>query len=117
VQAGWGIAATMAGTVVGGRAVCAPVALNRSLWLFFNAGAIGNLRLLGAGPVLAAGCRGCWWRWLGELAGGNGGSGCFVALPMSLCKSAFSPRPHTALLLGVYAERVHPGRPGRMGGV
>jgi PAT family beta-lactamase induction signal transducer AmpG len=100
VQGGWGIAATIAGTVLGG--VLFPrLGMNRSLWLFAVAGAIGNLsywalaRFGGgvAGLLVAVS--------LENLAGGMVGA-VFVALLMSLCNPRFSATQY-ALLSGVYA--------------
>ena len=100
VQAGWGIAATMAGTVVGG--VLFPrLGMNRSLWLFALAGAIGNLsywalaRFGGGVPGLLVAVS------LENLSGGMVGA-VFVALLMSLCNPRFSATQY-ALLSGVYA--------------
>ncbi len=100
VQAGWGIAATMAGTVVGGL-LFGRLGMNRSLWLFAIAGAIGNLsywalaRFGGGltGLLLAVSME--------NLAGGMVGA-VFVALLMSLCNPRFSATQY-ALLSGVYA--------------
>ena len=100
VQAGWGIAATLAGTVLGG--VLFPrLGMNRSLWLFAVAGALGNLsywalaRFGGgvAGLLVAVS--------LENLSGGMVGA-VFVALLMSLCNPRFSATQY-ALLSGVYA--------------
>ena len=100
VQAGWGIAATMAGTVLGG-VLFARLGMNRSLWLFAVAGAVGNLsywalaRFGGgvAGLLVAVS--------LENLAGGMVGA-VFVALLMSLCNPRFSATQY-ALFSGVYA--------------
>ncbi|MCT4363456.1 MULTISPECIES: AmpG family muropeptide MFS transporter [Synechococcaceae] len=100
VQAGWGIAATMAGTVLGG-VLFARLGMNRSLWLFSIAGAIGNLsywalaRFGGGVPGLLVAVS------LENLAGGMVGA-VFVALLMSLCNPRFSATQY-ALLSGVYA--------------
>ena len=100
VQGGWAIAATMAGTVIGG-ALFAWLGMNRSLWLFAAIGALGNLsywslaRFGGgfAGLITAVS--------LENIGGGMVGA-VFVALLMSLCNPRFSATQY-ALLSGVYA--------------
>jgi PAT family beta-lactamase induction signal transducer AmpG len=100
VQGGWAIAATMAGTVIGGL-LFAWLGMNRSLWLFALAGALGNLsywalaRFGGgfAGLITAVS--------LENISGGMVGA-VFVALLMSLCNPRFSATQY-ALLSGVYA--------------
>jgi PAT family beta-lactamase induction signal transducer AmpG len=100
VQAGWGIAATIAGTILGGL-LFGRLGMNRSLWLFALFGAAGNLsyallaRFGGgmAGLLAAVG--------LENLSGGMVGAA-FVALLMSLCNPRFSATQY-ALLSGVYA--------------
>jgi PAT family beta-lactamase induction signal transducer AmpG len=100
VQGGWAIAATMAGTVLGG-ALFAWLGMNRSLWLFAAAGAAGNLsywalaRFGGgfSGLITAVS--------LENISGGMVGA-VFVALLMSLCNPRFSATQY-ALLSGVYA--------------
>jgi PAT family beta-lactamase induction signal transducer AmpG len=100
VQAGWGIAATIAGTVLGG-VLFGRLGLNRSLWLFAVVGALGNLsywalaRFDGGMPALLAAVG------LENLGGGMVGAA-FVALLMSLCNPRFSATQY-ALLSGVYA--------------
>jgi PAT family beta-lactamase induction signal transducer AmpG len=100
VNGGWGIAATMAGTAVGGL-LFKPLGLNRSLWVF---GAIGTFTNL------------TYWA-LAKFGGGisalmltvsveNFASGmvtaAFLALLMSLCNPRFSATQY-ALFSGVYA--------------
>jgi PAT family beta-lactamase induction signal transducer AmpG len=100
VQGGWAIAATMVGTVLGG-ALFAWLGMNRSLWLFALAGAIGNLsywalaRFGGgfAGLITAVS--------LENISGGMVGA-VFIALLMSLCNPRFSATQY-ALFSGVYA--------------
>ncbi|NDG75106.1 MAG: MFS transporter [Synechococcaceae bacterium WB8_1B_136] len=100
VQGGWAIAATMVGTVLGG-ALFAWLGMNRSLWLFAVAGAIGNLSYWAlasfgggfAGLITAVS--------LENISGGMVGA-VFVALLMSLCNPRFSATQY-ALLSGVYA--------------
>ncbi len=100
VLAGWGIVATIAGTVLGGL-LFSRLGLNRSLWVFAAVGAAGNLsywalaRFQGgmAGLLAAVG--------LENLGGGMVGAA-FVALLMSLCNPRFSATQY-ALLSGVYA--------------
>jgi PAT family beta-lactamase induction signal transducer AmpG len=100
VQAGWGIAATIAGTVLGGI-LFGRLGMNRSLWLFALVGAAGNLsygalaRFDGGMPALLAAVG------LENLGGGMVGAA-FVALLMSLCNPRFSATQY-ALLSGVYA--------------
>jgi PAT family beta-lactamase induction signal transducer AmpG len=100
VQAGWGIAATIAGTVLGG-VLFGRLGINRSLWLFAVVGALGNLsywalaRFDGGMPALLAAVG------LENLGGGMVGAA-FVALLMSLCNPRFSATQY-ALLSGVYA--------------
>lgn len=100
VQAGWGIAATIAGTVLGG-VLFGRLGMNRSLWLFAVVGALGNLsywalaRFDGGMPALLAAVG------LENLGGGMVGAA-FVALLMSLCNPRFSATQY-ALLSGVYA--------------
>lgn len=100
VQGGWAIAATMVGTVLGGT-LFAWLGMNRSLWLFAVAGAIGNLsywalaRFGGgfAGLITAVS--------LENISGGMVGA-VFVALLMSLCNPRFSATQY-ALFSGIYA--------------
>ena len=100
VQGGWAIAATMAGTVIGG-ALFAWLGMNRSLWLFAAIGALGNLsywslaRFGGGFAGLIAAVS------LENISGGMVGA-VFVALLMSLCNPRFSATQY-ALLSGVYA--------------
>ena len=100
VLAGWGIAATILGTLLGG-VLFSRLGLNRSLWLFALLGAAGNLAYWAlasfgggmSGLLLAVG--------LENLSGGMVGTA-FVALLMSLCNPRFSATQY-ALLSGVYA--------------
>jgi PAT family beta-lactamase induction signal transducer AmpG len=100
VQGGWAIGATIAGTVLGGW-LFSRLGMNRSLWLFAAAGAIGNLSYWAlasfgsglAGLITAVS--------LENLSGGMVGA-VFVALLMSLCNPRFSATQY-ALLSGVYA--------------
>jgi PAT family beta-lactamase induction signal transducer AmpG len=100
VQAGWGIGATIVGTVLGG-VFYGRLGMNRSLWLFALVGALGNLsyaalaRFGGGMPALLAAVG------LENLGGGMVGAA-FVALLMSLCNPRFSATQY-ALLSGVYA--------------
>jgi len=100
VQGGWAIAATMAGTVIGGL-LFARLGMNRSLWLFAVIGALGNLsywslaRFGGGFAGLIAAVS------LENISGGMVGA-VFVALLMSLCNPRFSATQY-ALLSGVYA--------------
>jgi PAT family beta-lactamase induction signal transducer AmpG len=100
VLAGWGIGATIMGTVIGGL-FYGRLGLNRSLWLFALVGATGNLAYWAlaqfhggrTGLLLAVG--------LENLGGGLVGAA-FVALLMGLCNPRFSATQY-ALLSGVYA--------------
>jgi PAT family beta-lactamase induction signal transducer AmpG len=100
VLAGWGIAATIVGTIMGG-VLFGRLGLNRSLWLFAVIGALGNLSywalatFKGGMPALLAAVG------LENLGGGMVGAA-FVALLMSLCNPRFSATQY-ALLSGVYA--------------
>ena len=100
VQGGWAIAATMAGTVIGG-VLFARIGMNRSLWLFAIAGVCGNLsywalaRFGGGFTGLITAVS------LENISGGMVGA-VFVALLMSLCNPRFSATQY-ALLSGVYA--------------
>ncbi|MEA5423514.1 MULTISPECIES: AmpG family muropeptide MFS transporter [unclassified Synechococcus] len=100
VQGGWAIGATIVGTVLGG-ALFAWLGMNRSLWLFALAGALGNLsywalaRFGGGFAGLIAAVS------LENVSGGMVGA-VFVALLMSLCNPRFSATQY-ALLSGVYA--------------
>ena len=100
LDGGWAIAATMAGTVVGG-VLFARLGLNRSLWVFAVIGATGNLgyaalaRFGGGLPALMAAVS------LENLGNGMVGAG-FVALLMSLCNPRFSATQY-ALLSSIYA--------------
>jgi PAT family beta-lactamase induction signal transducer AmpG len=100
VQAGWGIAATIVGTVLGGI-LFGRLGMNRSLWLFALLGAAGNLSYavlahFGGGMAALLAAVG-----LDNLSGGMVGAA-FVALLMSLCNPRFSATQY-ALLSGVYA--------------
>lgn len=100
VQAGWGIAATLVGTVLGGI-LFGRLGMNRSLWLFALLGAAGNLSYavlahFGGGMAALLAAVG-----LENLSGGMVGAA-FVALLMSLCNPRFSATQY-ALLSGVYA--------------
>ncbi len=100
VQGGWAIAATMVGTVLGG-VLFSRLGMNRSLWLFAAAGAIGNLSYW-ALARFGGGLRGLITAVsLENLTGGMVGA-VFVALLMSLCNPRFSATQY-ALLSGVYA--------------
>jgi len=100
LDGGWAIAATMAGTVVGG-VLFGRLGLNRSLWVFAVIGAAGNLgyaalaRFGGGLPALMAAVS------LENLGNGMVGAG-FVALLMSLCNPRFSATQY-ALLSSIYA--------------
>ena len=100
VLAGWGIVATIAGTILGG-VLFGRLGLNRSLWVFAVVGALGNLSYWalatfhGGMPALLAAVG------LENLGGGMVGAA-FVALLMSLCNPRFSATQY-ALLSGVYA--------------
>jgi len=100
VLAGWGIVATIAGTILGG-VLFGRLGLNRSLWVFAVVGALGNLSYWalatfhGGMPSLLAAVG------LENLGGGMVGAA-FVALLMSLCNPRFSATQY-ALLSGVYA--------------
>ena len=100
LDGGWAIAATMAGTVVGG-VLFARLGLNRCLWVFALVGAAGNLayaalaRFGGGLPGLIAAVS------LENLGNGMVGAG-FVALLMSLCNPRFSATQY-ALLTSIYA--------------
>ena len=100
VNGGWGIAATMAGTAVGGL-LFKPLGLNRALWVFGLIGSLTNLS---------------YWA-LAKFGGGltgliltvsveNFASGlvtaAFLALLMSLCNPRYSATQY-ALFSGVYA--------------
>ena len=100
VLAGWGIAATIVGTVLGGL-LFGRLGMNRSLWLFALVGAAGNLSYWalarfggGLGGLIAA-------VGLENIGGGMVGAA-FVALLMSLCNPRYSATQY-ALLSGVYA--------------
>ena len=100
VQAGWGIAATIVGTVLGGI-LFGRLGMNRSLWLFALLGAAGNLSYavlahFGGGMAALLAAVG-----LENLSGGMVGAA-FVALLMSLCNPRFSATQY-ALLSGIYA--------------
>jgi len=100
VLAGWGIGATIVGTILGGL-LFGRLGMNRSLWLFAVVGALGNLaywglaRFDGGTPALLMAVG------LENLGGGLVGAA-FVALLMSLCNPRFSATQY-ALLSGVYA--------------
>ena len=100
VLGGWGIAATIIGTVVGG-VLFGRLGMNRSLWLFAAFGVIGNLSYWAlaswsagtTGLLLAVGI---------ENMGGGMVGAAFVAMLMSLCNPRYSATQY-ALLSGVYA--------------
>ncbi|MEB3275815.1 MAG: MFS transporter [Cyanobacteriota bacterium] len=100
VLGGWGIAATILGTVLGGL-LFGRLGMNRSLWLFAGFGVIGNLGYWAlaswgggsTGLLLAVGV---------ENIGGGMVGAVFVAMLMSLCNPRFSATQY-ALLSGVYA--------------
>jgi len=100
LDGGWAIAATMAGTLLGG-VLFARLGLNRSLWLFALVGAAGNLayaalaRFGGGLPGLMVAVS------LENVGNGMVGAG-FVALLMSLCNPRFSATQY-ALLSSIYA--------------
>lgn len=100
VLAGWGIGATIVGTILGGF-LYTKLGMNRSLWLFAVVGTLGNLaywalaRFGGGTPALLMAVG------LENLGGGLVGAA-FVALLMSLCNPRFSATQY-ALLSGVYA--------------
>jgi PAT family beta-lactamase induction signal transducer AmpG len=100
VLAGWGIIATILGTILGG-VLFGRLGLNRSLWVFAVVGALGNLSYWalatfhGGMPALLGAVG------LENLGGGMVGAA-FVALLMSLCNPRFSATQY-ALLSGVYA--------------
>ena len=100
VLAGWGIGATILGTVAGGL-LFARLGMNRSLWVFALVGALGNLsywalaRFEGGTPALLMAVG------LENIGGGLVGAA-FVALLMGLCNPRFSATQY-ALLSGVYA--------------
>jgi PAT family beta-lactamase induction signal transducer AmpG len=100
VLAGWGIGATIVGTIVGGI-LFGRLGINRSLWIFAIIGAFGNLAYWalatfpgGMTALLAA-------VGIENLGGGLVGAA-FVALLMSLCNPRFSATQY-ALLSGIYA--------------
>jgi PAT family beta-lactamase induction signal transducer AmpG len=100
VLAGWGIGATIVGTILGGI-LFGRLGINRSLWIFAIIGAFGNLAYWalatfpgGMLALLAA-------VGLENLGGGLVGAA-FVALLMSLCNPRFSATQY-ALLSGIYA--------------
>ena len=100
VLGGWGIGATIVGTVVGG-ALFGRLGMNRALWLFALVGACGNLGYWalatwggGLSALLATVA-------LENIGGGMVGAA-FVALLMSLCNPRYSATQY-ALLSGVYA--------------
>jgi len=100
VLGGWGIAATILGTILGGL-LFGRLGMNRSLWLFAGFGVIGNLGYWAlaswgggsTGLLLAVGV---------ENIGGGMVGAVFVAMLMSLCNPRFSATQY-ALLSGVYA--------------
>jgi PAT family beta-lactamase induction signal transducer AmpG len=100
VLAGWGIGATVMGTILGGI-LFSKLGMNRSLWLFALVGAAGNLAYWALASfdggltalLLAVG--------LENIGGGLVGAA-FVALLMSLCNPRFSATQY-ALFSGVYA--------------
>jgi PAT family beta-lactamase induction signal transducer AmpG len=100
VLAGWGIGATIVGTILGGL-LFSRLGMNRSLWIFAVVGAAGNLAYWALASfdgginalLLAVG--------LENIGGGLVGAA-FVALLMSLCNPRFSATQY-ALLSGVYA--------------
>lgn len=100
VLAGWGIVATIGGTITGGL-LFGRLGLNRSLWVFAVVGALGNLSYWalatfeGGMPALLGAVG------LENFGGGMVGAA-FVALLMSLCNPRFSATQY-ALLSGVYA--------------
>jgi PAT family beta-lactamase induction signal transducer AmpG len=100
VLAGWGIGATIIGTIIGGI-LFGKLGMNRALWLFALVGAAGNLAywalasFKGGTPALLMAVG------LENLGGGLVGAA-FVALLMSLCNPRFSATQY-ALLSGVYA--------------
>jgi PAT family beta-lactamase induction signal transducer AmpG len=100
VLGGWGIAATVVGTVLGGL-LFGRLGLNRALWIFALVGALGNLSYwalaqFGGGRLGLLAAVGM------ENIGGGMVGAAFVALLMSLCNPRFSATQY-ALLSGVYA--------------
>lgn len=100
VQGGWGVAAAMAGTAVGG-AFFSRLGLNRALWVYGVIGAFSNLAywsLARSGATLQG--------LLIAVSVENFCSGmmvsAFLALLMSLCNPRFSAAQY-ALLSGIYA--------------
>ncbi|MEB3167868.1 MAG: MFS transporter [Synechococcaceae cyanobacterium] len=100
VQGGWAIGATMAGTLLGG-ALFSWLGMNRSLWLFALAGALGNLSYW-ALARFGGGMAGLITAVSLENFSGGMVAAAFVALLMSLCNPRFSATQY-ALLSGVYA--------------
>ena len=100
VQGGWAIGATMAGTLLGG-ALFSWLGMNRSLWLFALAGALGNLSYW-ALARFGGGMAGLITAVSLENFSGGMVAAAFVALLMSLCNPRFSATQY-ALFSGVYA--------------
>ena len=100
VLAGWGIGATIVGTILGGL-LFGRLGMNRALWLFALVGAAGNLAY-GALASLHGGTTALLLAVGMENLGGGLVGSVFVALLMSLCNPRFSATQY-ALLSGVYA--------------
>ncbi|MBM5800980.1 MAG: AmpG family muropeptide MFS transporter, partial [Cyanobacteria bacterium K_DeepCast_35m_m2_023] len=100
VLGGWGIAATVVGTVTGG-VLFGRLGLNRALWLFGLFGLIGNLSYW-ALATWGGGSTGLLLTVGIENMGGGMVGAVFVAMLMSLCNPRYSATQY-ALLSGVYA--------------
>jgi PAT family beta-lactamase induction signal transducer AmpG len=100
VNGGWGIAATMAGTAVGGM-LFQPLGLNRSLWVFGVVGSLTNLTYW-ALARFGGGLRGLILTVSVENFANGMVTAAFLALLMSLCNPRFSATQY-ALFSGVYA--------------
>lgn len=100
VLAGWGIVATIIGTVLGG-VLFGQLGMNRSLWLFALVGAAGNLSY-GALAGWGGGTRALMLAVGLENIGSGMVGAAFVAMLMSLCNPRYSATQY-ALLSGIYA--------------
>ena len=101
IKSALGIAATMAGVVLGG-VLFARLGLNRSLWLFGLVGAAGNLAYWWVAHQATAPLPAVAAAVLLENASSGLVGTAFVALLMSLCNPLYSATQY-ALLSGVYA--------------